>query len=117
MTTTEQAPIYPWLITDFATLVASNVRAEIARAGARPVDIARALGVSRSVVSKKWNGQRPWSLNELEVIAELANVLPSELTREPDIQNRPGQVPGLRLVRQQGLEPRTRWFGDELDAA
>lgn len=77
----------------FAAHVAANIRAEAARRGVTQVQIAQHLGVNQSVVSHRYRGHREWSLSEIEAVARLLRTTTSE------------------LVRHQGLEPRTRWFG------
>jgi transcriptional regulator with XRE-family HTH domain len=73
-----------------ADAVAANIRAEVARAGVRQQDLARALGMSQPAVSDRFRGITAWTLNEVEAVARLLGTTASD------------------LVRHQGLEPRTR---------
>ena len=84
--------------------VAGNVRAEAARAGITQSAMAQLLQQAQSSVSLKWRGARAWTLPDLELIGRVLNVEPADFL----IVRRPGNAPGLGVVRQQGLEPRTR---------
>lgn len=72
-------------------VVANNMKAEAARAGLTQGRLALALGMSREAVSARSRGVTPWTVDEVERAANLFGLRPAEL-----------------LVRQQGLEPRTR---------
>jgi transcriptional regulator with XRE-family HTH domain len=78
----------------FAQVVASNIRAEVARRGIEQQQLARALGMSQAAVSDRFRGKTAWTLNDVEAVAHVLRATTSDL-----------------LVRHQGLEPRTRWFG------
>src|SRR5574343_526089 len=47
-------------------LVAENVRALMARTKAKQADLANALGMTQGAVSKKVNGDRPFTLDEID---------------------------------------------------
>lgn len=61
--------------------VAGNIRAEAARAGLNQSDLARALNIAQSSISLRWRGERPWSLELLEQVAEILNMPPLDLVR------------------------------------
>lgn len=54
----------------YSAQVAGEVRAQLARAGKDAGDLASMLGVSRPTASSRWNGAKPYTLDELFVIAE-----------------------------------------------
>lgn len=64
-----------------SAVVASNIRAEAARRGWRQLDLARALGVTPTTISRKWLGVRLWQLDELEDVAEALGVSVPDLLR------------------------------------
>ncbi|MGY6556767.1 MAG: helix-turn-helix domain-containing protein [Schaalia turicensis] len=51
--------------------VASTIRAEASRRGLTQKDLTRAIGMSTATMSARWNGVRPWALDELAEVAEL----------------------------------------------
>lgn len=51
-------------------LVAENVRALMARTRTKQRALADALGMTQGAISKKLNGDRPFTLDEIEVIAQ-----------------------------------------------
>ena len=55
-------------------LVAENVRALMARTKAKQADLANALGMTQGAVSKKVNGDRPFTLDEIDHVARLFGV-------------------------------------------
>ena len=55
-------------------VVAANIRAEVARRGWKQKDLARALGVTPTAVSRKWLGLRGWQLDEVGDVAEALGV-------------------------------------------
>ncbi len=66
-----------------AQRVAQEVRANMARRGRTQSDIATALGISQTAISRRLSGFVPWDVNELELVATaldvpLADLLPSE---------------------------------------
>lgn len=60
----------------------SNIRAEAARVGVTQTDIARALGISQSAISARWNGKTEWSLDDIDTVAILLNLDPLDLLRQ-----------------------------------
>ena len=60
--------------TNLVDVVAANIRAEAARRGLYQGDIANALGVQQSTISKRWRGDRAWPLEDLPTVAELLGV-------------------------------------------
>lgn len=65
MSAVEQLPARGGLVAS----VAENVRVETARKGWVQADIARALRTSRTSISARWMGARPWQLEDLEQVA------------------------------------------------
>lgn len=61
--------------------IAAEVRATLARHKIDQAGVADALGLSRSSVSHRINGHRPFSVPELIAVAELAGVAPAEFFR------------------------------------
>lgn len=59
--------------------VAANVRAELARLNVPQVRVAQALGLTQQAVSQKLGGHRPFTLDDLEVIAPLVGMSADEL--------------------------------------
>ena len=73
----------------FAATVAAIVRAETGRVGWKPIDLARALGVSHTWVSQRWTGRRQWQLGDVVAVANVLRVSPPMLGRqEADGQRR-----------------------------
>ena len=58
--------------------VAAEVRAALARNKIRQAAVAEALSLSRASVSRRLKGERPFTVPELLVVADLAGVSPSE---------------------------------------
>ncbi len=66
-----------------AQRVAQEVRANMARRGRTQSDIATALGISQTAISRRLSGSVPWDVNELELVATaldvpIAELLPTE---------------------------------------
>lgn len=57
-----------------STVVAANIKAELAYLDRRHGDLARALGLTQAAVSMKLRGERAIGLDELEPIAEYLGV-------------------------------------------
>lgn len=55
-------------------VVAANVRAEAARAGFNQVRLGKRLGISQGAITKRWRGERPWQLEELDNLATALGV-------------------------------------------
>lgn len=85
---------------NYSDRVAAEVRAHAARRGLQQQQLADALGYQQPQISKRLRGLVPFTLNEISTLAALMEVQPGDLMPPPG-----------ELVRRQGLEPRTRWFG------
>lgn len=59
--------------------LAGEIRAEVARQQASKSAIAAALGVVPATISRKLSGEQPFHTEELDVIATMLNIPPSEL--------------------------------------
>ena len=59
--------------------VASTIRAEASRRGLTQKDLNRAIGMSPTTMSARWNGLRPWALDELADVAEVLGCSVPEL--------------------------------------
>ena len=59
--------------------VAATVRAEASRRGLTQKDLTRAIGMSTATMSARWNGLRPWALDELAEVAEVLGCSVPEL--------------------------------------
>ena len=79
-------------------IVASNIRAEAARRGLYQIDLAAALGVTSSAISKRWKGVRSWKLEELPTIAKALGVKVTDLMTPTNREE---------LAPPTGLEPAT----------
>lgn len=75
-------------------MVAANVRAECARRGWTQQDLAGKLKMGRITVSDRHREKTPWTVDELEKLADLFGVEVGEL-----------------LARPKGFEPLTFWLG------
>ena len=64
-------------------LLSANVRAELARRGQGQRELAHALGLSRAAVSNRLNGKTPWTVDELEIVAQGLGVEPASLLTHP----------------------------------
>lgn len=60
--------------------ITANVRRLIADGGVSAAEVSRALGVNRSAVSRRMNGEYEWRQSELTTIAVLLGVEGSALT-------------------------------------
>lgn len=58
--------------------VAAEVRAALARSQIRQGEVAEALSLSRASVSRRLKGERPFTVPELLVVADLVGVNASE---------------------------------------
>lgn len=61
--------------------IAAEVRAALARRKIDQAEVADALGLSRSSVSQRINGHRPFSVAQLITIAGIVGVQPAEFFR------------------------------------
>lgn len=65
--------------TDNREAIAAEVRAAAGRAGMRQVDLVRSTSISRQSLSRKWNGDAPFTVDELIEIARALDIPPSHL--------------------------------------
>ena len=65
---------------------AATVREELARRGIRQVDVALALGLSQPAISDRLRGRTPFTLADLERLAELLGVNVAELLQPRSCQ-------------------------------
>ncbi|MDO5720985.1 MAG: helix-turn-helix transcriptional regulator [Actinomycetaceae bacterium] len=70
-------------------IVAANIRAEAARQGYSQSSLARALGMSQTQVTLRWNGKREWRINELDEVAGLLGVPAAALLEKPEYARAP----------------------------
>lgn len=66
-------------------LVAENIRALLARTRIHQQELADALGMTQGAVSKKVNGARPFTIDEMQTAAELFGVPVASLLEPPQI--------------------------------
>ena len=59
--------------------VSRNVRAMMAANGVSQMEMARAMGLSQTAVSKRLRGLTPWDTNDLEIVARVLRVRPEAL--------------------------------------
>lgn len=104
----EAALKYVETLSDF---VAATIRAEASRRGLTQKDLTRAIGMSTSTMSARWNGLRPWALDELADVAEVFGCsVPELITGDiaQETQNpRRWVAPRGAAARSKGLEPPT----------
>lgn len=62
--------------------VAAEIRAELARRNISRTDAAAALGISRNLLWQRLRGESPFTVDELEAMAELIGVPVSTFLRE-----------------------------------
>lgn len=60
------------------------------RGGMTQTDLADALGVAKAVISRSFNGARPWKIDDVEALARYFDVSPALFFDDPDtlIRNR-----------------------------
>ena len=79
-------------------VVAANVRAEAARAGFNQVRLGQRLGISQGAITKRWRGERPWQLEELDSLASALGVSVVDLVTPTGRE--------VRLRQDSNLQPR-----------
>ena len=79
-------------------VVAANVRAEAARAGFNQVRLGKRLGISQGAITKRWRGERPWQLEELDNLATALGVSVVDLVTPTGRE--------MRLRQDSNLQPR-----------
>jgi len=77
---------------DFASRVAANIRAECAYRGITQTDLAAELGIAASAISARWWGRRQWQLDDIEKVAALFGMPPSELCAIRDSNPEPADL-------------------------
>lgn len=95
----------------FNELVASNVRVGAAFRHMNQSQLAKAMGISQSTLALRWWGKRPYTLDDLEIIATIFGVMPWELT-QPINEN--GGQPRLTAVYEytaRDLNPEPSGYG------
>ncbi len=65
-----------------SSVVGANVRAEMARRRITQREVADALGLAQTAVSKRLLGIVPWDVNELSAVADLIGVPVASLITE-----------------------------------
>jgi transcriptional regulator with XRE-family HTH domain len=70
------------MTSSLAETVAAEIRAEMARQHKNQWDLAECLGITRSVISLRLNGHRPFKLTEVELLADYFGVPITSLIRE-----------------------------------
>ena len=85
--------------TDLNNKVAAEVRAALARFQLKQSDLAVVLGITQTQVSRRLRGEVPFTLRDVEVVAEWLSTSPAVLL---------GFAGEPRPVRPQGFEPWTR---------
>jgi len=90
--------------------VAAEVRALKGRHDVTQDQLAHVLGVAQPAVSKRLRGVTPFSLDELEKLADFFGLDGPEELLGGRSNPRPGGPDGGSGVRHQGLEPRTRCY-------
>ena len=98
---------------DHRLAFADEVRVLMVRRRMTQADLAEVLDLGQSEVSKRLRGTVPFRFDEIVFIADYFGVSIGALFGEETHKSpRPdGPDGGSRVVRHQGLEPRTRWFG------
>ena len=104
-TATHTPPVEP-----LESRVRDEVNALRGRFRVSQATLGRVLGVTQSQMSARLRGAVPLTLGEVEVLAEFFGTTPGYLLGYESAPRPVGPDGGL-VVRHQGLEPRTRWFG------
>jgi transcriptional regulator with XRE-family HTH domain len=73
-------------MTNLTTATAAAVREHVRRHSLRQVDVALALGLSQQAVSDRLTGRTPFTLSDLERLAELLGVPVAELLQPRSCQ-------------------------------
>lgn len=94
--------------------VARRLRGELAEREISHSEAGRRIGVNPSGMSRRMKARHPWDMRELELVEETCGVdLDYVLTGRRNAEGpRPEGPDGGQTVRHQGLEPRTRWYGE-----
>ena len=86
-------------------IVSANIRAESAVRRITQTELADSIGLTRAAVSHKWNGRRPWTLEDIQKVSLVLNLEPAELLR--DRYSNSAQEQFLRAISQ-STPPGTR---------
>ena len=70
----------------------ANVGAEMGRRRVTQKRLAQMLGMSQAAVSDRQRGHTPWSLAELDQVADLFEVTVADLLRSSNVRPFPGRV-------------------------
>lgn len=73
--------------TTLTNIVAGNLRAEMARRALNIEDLAEALAVTRQTASTRFNGTKPLTVPELQIVANWLKVSWNTLLTSPAVQN------------------------------
>lgn len=96
-------------ITPLSSIVAGNIRAEVARRGWSQSEFARRVGMKQPLINNRWLGKTPWTIDETEAVAHCLGLSIFDLII--DRANGNGAQPKLNAVSDSvhrlGLEPRT----------
>lgn len=95
--------------TPLARSLGATVRALMARHGIRQAQLAQLLDVPQSAISRRLSGRTPFDVNEVDLVARFFRVSAAELIDDAE-RPRPDDPDRGLLVRQEGLEPPTRWL-------
>lgn len=89
-----------------------RIKERMGRGDLTKTNLADVTGLSRPTISRRLSGGI-WQLDELEAVAEALHINWNWLmTGEGNAENPHPEGPDGGTVRHQGLEPRTRWFGE-----
>ena len=86
--------------------LAAEVRAEAARAGISQNKLAHLTGISQSTINRKFKGQKPFDIDDLEKIANVLGITVAHFFGVVDKNPRPDGPDG-GVVPPVGLEPTT----------
>lgn len=64
---------------DSREAIAAEVRAAAGRAGMKQSVLARKSSIKRSTMNRKWNGETPFTVDELMRVADALNIAPGTL--------------------------------------
>lgn len=94
--------------------VARRLRGALAELQISHAEAGRRIDINPSGMSRRMKGKHPWDLDELQLLADTCGVdITYVLTGIRNAENPHPEGPGGGVVRHQGLEPRTRWYGEQ----
>lgn len=97
--------------------VAQELNALRGRYGRTQADLAAAIDVSQSQMSKRLKGRVPFTLNDIERFAAYFGIKASDLLGYAESPHPVGPGEGSESVRREGLEPPTRWLRQRLSVS